>query len=228
MSDNSTPQHYTGDAGREYHGGKRGIPAECFGWISRLRAEKFQPHVKSSDVVFEFGVGAGWNLASLQCARKIGCDVATFLADDVRQRGIEFLPDTMSMPTASIDAVLCHHALEHVPDPFATLQELQRLLKPGGKMLIFVPFERERRYRKFNPAEPNHHLFSWNVQTFGNLVTDAGFNIQELGLGKFRFDRFAAHLAHHLRLGERTFRFLRRTGLLIAAEYEIRLVAVVR
>ncbi|MBC8002446.1 MAG: class I SAM-dependent methyltransferase [Opitutaceae bacterium] len=225
MSEHSAPQHYTGDAGRQYHEGKRGIPPECFDWISRLRAEKFQPYIRPSDVVFEFGVGSGWNLASLQCARKIGCDVADFLAIDVGHRGIEFLPDLNSMPAASVDIVLCHHALEHVPDPFSTLRELKHLIKPGGKLLLCVPFEKERRYRKFNPAEPNHHLFSWNIQTLGNLASDAGFSIQELSLEKFRFDRYAAIQAHRLRLGERAFRVLRWLGLLVAAEFEIRLVA---
>lgn len=228
MSDQSAPQHYTGDAGRQYHEGKRGTPTVCFDWISRLRAGKFQSHIKSSDVVFEFGVGSGWNLASLQCARKIGCDVAEFLADDVRHRGIEFLPDSKILATASVDVVLCHHALEHVPDPFVTLAELKRLLKPGGKLLLFVPFEKERRYRTFNPTEPNHHLFSWNVQTLGNLVSDSGFNIQELDLGKFRFDRYAAVMAHRFHRGERTFRVLRRLGLLVAPEFEIRLIATFR
>ena len=225
MSEHSAPQHYTGDAGRQYHEGKRGIPEECFAWISRLRAEKIQPYIKSSDVVFEFGVGSGWNLASLQCARKIGCDVADFLADGVRNRGIEFLSDSRSIANASVDTVVCHHALEHVPDPLGTLRELKRLLKPGGKLLLFVPFEKERRYRIFNPAEPNHHLFSWNVQTLGNLVSDAGFRIKEVCLQRFRFDRYAAVLAHRLHLGERTFRVLRWWGLVVAPEFEIRLVA---
>ena len=79
-----------------------------------------------------------------------------------------------------------------------------------------------------NPTEPNHHLFSWNVQTLGNLVSDSGFNIQELDLGKFRFDRYAAEMAHRFHRGERTFRVLRRLGLLVAPEFEIRLIATFR
>jgi SAM-dependent methyltransferase len=39
-----------------------------------------------------------------------------------------------------IDAVLCTQVLEHVPDPASVVQEIHRVLKPGGIGLITVPF----------------------------------------------------------------------------------------
>ena len=74
--DQAAARHYQGEAGRAYHEGKRGLPAEAFPWVARLRAEKFAAHVRPSDTVVEFGVGAGWNLAELKCARRIGFDVS--------------------------------------------------------------------------------------------------------------------------------------------------------
>ncbi len=41
---------------------------------------------------------------------------------------------------ASFDAVICSEMLEHVPDPPAVLSEIQRVLKPGGALLVCVPF----------------------------------------------------------------------------------------
>ncbi|MDP8257492.1 MAG: class I SAM-dependent methyltransferase [Candidatus Alcyoniella australis] len=40
----------------------------------------------------------------------------------------------------TFDAVICSELLEHVPEPMSVLREAWRLLKPGGLMLICVPF----------------------------------------------------------------------------------------
>ena len=91
----------------------------------------------------------------------------------------------------------------------AILGELARILAPEGKMLLVVPFETERRYRRFDAREPNHHLFSWNPQTFGNLLGVAGLHIDSLTWNRYGYDRFAAVGSSRLGLGERGYRVLR-------------------
>ena len=218
-------RHYQGDAGRRYQQLKRGIPDSALPWIARLRAEKLAPSVRPGDVVLEYGVGLGWNLAALQCRRKIGFDVADFLEPSVRALGIEYIADTKQIADATADVVLCHHTLEHVPDPAAALAEMRRLLAPGGKLLLFAPLERGRKYNRFDPKEPNHHLYSWNTQTLGNLVREIGFDIAEAGTGQFGYSRFAAVWAAKLRLGETGFRCLRRLLHLLNPSREVRIVA---
>jgi SAM-dependent methyltransferase len=213
--------HYQGAAGRRYHEGKRGVPAAARPWLARARAEKFRDLVRAGDTVFEYGCGAGWNLAALPAARRIGFDVADFLRAEVEALGVEFVTDTAGLPAALADVALCHHALEHVPDPAAALAELRRLLKPGGWLGLWVPYEKERRYRHFDPAEPNHHLFSWNVQTLGNLVAAAGFTVTRAGLARYGYDRLAAVWAVRGRLGEAGFRALRRVLVLLRPCWEV-------
>lgn len=41
---------------------------------------------------------------------------------------------------SSYDAVICTQVLEHVSDLDATLSEIDRILKPGGAVLVTVPF----------------------------------------------------------------------------------------
>lgn len=224
--DNSAARHYRGEAGRVYHEGKRGIPPEAFPWVARLRAEKFAPHVRAADTVVEFGVGAGWNLAELKCARRIGFDVSDLLEAGLRERGIEFVGDATALGDASADVVICHHMLEHALNPTASLHEIHRVLKPGGRLLLHVPFEEEPRYRSHNPAEPNHHLFSWNPQTLGNLVTECGFKLEAAGIGPFGYDRAAAVWAMRLRGGELGFRLLRSLAHLLLPASEVRVVAL--
>jgi SAM-dependent methyltransferase len=216
---------YRGEAGRAYHQRKRAVPPAAFPWVARFRAEKFQPNIKVTDTVLELGGGFGWNLAELQCARRIATDLENHLAPDANSDQIEFIPNSGTLASESVDVIICHHVLEHVAEPTAMLSECARLLRPEGRLLLHVPFEKERRYRRFNPAEPNHHLYSWNVQTLGNLLGVSNFEIHNIVLAKFGYDRAAASMALRLGFGEKTFRLIRTLGLTILPVFEIAAVA---
>jgi SAM-dependent methyltransferase len=45
---------------------------------------------------------------------------------------------------ASFDWILCNHVLEHIPNDQKAMQELFRVLKPGGKALLQVPLDPKR------------------------------------------------------------------------------------
>ncbi len=220
-----TKQRYRADSGRLYHEGKRSIPEAAYPWVARLRAEKIAPYVTVTDTVLEYGVGTGWNLAALECNRKIGQDLAVHLAEEVRRHGIEFIGDCEEIAAGSVDVVICHHVLEHVPHPAKVLEEIRRPLKAGGRLLVFVPFEDQRRYYRYDPDEPNHHIYSWNVQTLGNLVADLGFEIEDARTGRFGYDRFAANRAVQLGLGEGVYRLIRRLVQVVAPMLEVRIAA---
>jgi len=44
----------------------------------------------------------------------------------------------------SYDYIFCNHVLEHIPDDGKAMQELYRVLKPGGIAILQVPLENER------------------------------------------------------------------------------------
>jgi ubiquinone/menaquinone biosynthesis C-methylase UbiE len=55
---------------------------------------------------------------------------------------IDIVSDITSIPapSSSFDAVMCVEVLEHLPDPVSALRELERLLKPAGKLIVTAPF----------------------------------------------------------------------------------------
>jgi ubiquinone/menaquinone biosynthesis C-methylase UbiE len=55
---------------------------------------------------------------------------------------VDIICDICEIPEAdgSFDAILCTEVLNHVPDPVSALQELKRLLKPGGTLLLTESF----------------------------------------------------------------------------------------
>ena len=70
----------------------------------------------------------------------VGLDIDSELT---RKRGIaDYLYDGNAFPfaDASFDSVLCNQVLEHVFNPDEFLGEIVRVLKPGGKLLLTVPF----------------------------------------------------------------------------------------
>ena len=44
----------------------------------------------------------------------------------------------------SFDFILCNHVLEHIPDDTKAMQELYRILKPGGTAILQIPQELDR------------------------------------------------------------------------------------
>ncbi|MGZ8899601.1 MAG: class I SAM-dependent methyltransferase [Limisphaerales bacterium] len=216
-------RHYTGEQGKWYHEKKRHLPPVSVPWVARLRAAKIQPFVSDTDTVFEYGAGSGWNLIALRCNRRIAFDISESVS--APDKSIEWVRDINAVPQASANVLICHHTLEHLMNPAETLEWMRRILRARGKLLLFVPFEKESRYRCFNPAEPNHHLYSWNVQTLGNLVSECGFRVDSAGIGRFGYDRFAAAWACKFGIGESGFRLVRLLAHTIKPASEVRIVA---
>ena len=213
MTTRAAENAYRGEQGKEYH---RLLDAGAFACdvIARERVRKLQPLVGPGDRVLEYGVGNGHNLRRLRCAEKTGYDLNEAGREACENAGIEFITSREALAGREFDVVICHHVLEHVADPLATLREIERYLNTGGRLLLFVPFETRRRYRTYVPEDPNHHLYSWNVQSLGNLLALGECAIEQIEVRPFSYERRLAFLARlgmpAYRLGLRALRMLRR------------------
>jgi SAM-dependent methyltransferase len=191
----SVHDRYTGEAGRDYQRSVHSDDDFTQSVVARSRRRKLQPFVRADDDVLEFGAGTCLNLRGLECRSKTGYDLSDAGRDTARRHGIEFVTELDALAGRQFSVVLCHHVLEHVADPLGTLVRMRELVKPGGRLVLSVPFETHRMYRRYFPGEPNHHLFSWNALTLGNLVHDAGFEVIESRISPFGYEQRLAPLA---------------------------------
>ena len=70
--------------------------------------------------------------------------------------------EAVPLPAGTFDLILSHEVLEHVQDDRLAIQEMVRLLKPGGRIVLFVP---NRGY----PFE-THGIYWKGKYRFGNKL----------------------------------------------------------
>lgn len=83
---------------------------------------------------------------------------------------------------ASFDCVLCNQVLEHVFTPVAFLSEIRRVLRPGGKLLLTVPFvwdehEQPRDYARYTSFGLRHLLEATGFSLRGQSKVNADVRV---------------------------------------------------
>ena len=147
--------------------------------------------------VLEIGIGTGLNL-SFYDAQKVsaivGVDPAAQMQGKARERAEQIaIPVEMialelgqiQAEDASFDSIVCTFTLCTIPDPIAALEEMRRVLKPGGKLLfsehgrapdLKVRLWQDRITPLWKPLAGGCHL----NRDIPQLLRDGGFNIREL------------------------------------------------
>lgn len=95
--------------------------------------------------ILEFGCGRGDFLRAVQASVRtsVGVELQIEHVDALNADGIRCLTVMLEIPDQSIDCVLGFHVLEHIPDPLAVLNDLCRVLRPGGYLILEVPHARD-------------------------------------------------------------------------------------
>jgi SAM-dependent methyltransferase len=143
----------------------------------------FAPY-RQTNRLLDLGCGAG---DLLQTARKNGwqgqgLDVSSHAAKHVRELGFEVFEGELraaEFPRAQFDVVTAAELLEHVFEPRALVQEVARILRPGGLLWLTTPHARGLSARllglKWQCIWPPEHLQLFSIAGLKALLRDAGF-----------------------------------------------------
>lgn len=167
-------RHYRGAAAEGYLAYQRQIGDLG----AQLNRWKFEPHVGPGDHVVDFGCGTGGLLAGLDVARRTGVEVSEPARAEAERNGLRAVASTSELEASTADVVISNHALEHSLAPLAELRELHRILKPQGKLVLWLPLDDWRVQRRPRADEPNHHLYAWTPQLLHNLLDEADFRVE--------------------------------------------------
>ena len=89
--------------------------------------------------------------------------------------GVHVIGDAqaLGLADASFDVVLCTEVLEHVPEPQRAVDEMFRVLKPGGRLLLTTRF-------LFPIHDAPHDYFRYTKYGLRHLFETNGFDVVEI------------------------------------------------
>jgi SAM-dependent methyltransferase len=170
-----------------------------------LRREFAKRGWQKAERILDLGCGDGNNLHWLApfAERLYGSDynLARLARAQTRSTGATlFLADLLNYPAFdnSFDVIFFNHVIEHIPDDGAALAMVQRILKPGGLLVLGAPNEGSWWWQLAYRRAPDilattDHVHFYTAQTIGEKMKAAGlsvFEVKRLGWGPpdFRLD----------------------------------------
>ncbi len=123
-------------------------PADPEPWAWERRRALLLAEARPGERVLDLGCGAGRFVAALRDAGAdpVGVEIASGALERARAvapgADLRLLAQDGSIPLehGSVDLVWCSEVLEHIADGAHLLQEARRVLRPGGRMLVTVPY----------------------------------------------------------------------------------------
>jgi len=98
---------------------------------------------------------------------QVGCDI---MQSDKNRVDVICPATDLKFDDNSFDSILCTQVLEHVYDHHTMIKEVYRVLKPGGHILLTVPFAWEKH-------EEPYDFFRFTPYALKELFEEAGLSI---------------------------------------------------
>lgn len=92
----------------------------------------------------------------------------------------------IDLENEQVDLIICYHVLEHILDDQKAMEELHRILKPGGTIFIQTPFKEGAIYEDFTITNPEErlkhfgqadHVRVYSINGLKNRLEQTGFKV---------------------------------------------------
>lgn len=155
---------------------------------SEATVEKIAKYVADNKIrVLEIGAGVAFTLkiAKDRGWEVFGTEISPFAVRYAKEKfGLEIFLGTLEeakFPKDFFDLVIMTHVLEHLPDPFKSLEKVFHILKNSGILYIVVPniasFKAWLKKGKWAYLHPGMHLYHFSPRTLKKMVLKAGFKV---------------------------------------------------
>ena len=132
--------------------------------------------------------GCGWGTQLMAAARNgwqpVGLEVDARKVEFCREHGLEaVVGDLRDRPFAetSFDAAIAEQVFEHLYSPVEYMNELNRVLKPGGVLYVAVPnlgsIEAKLKGRRWDMVHPASHVRYFDRAGLASLLSRCGFEV---------------------------------------------------
>lgn len=124
--------------------------------------------------VLDAGSGEGQYRPYFEHTRYVGVDLAV---GDPRWNygGLDAQADLqrLPLPDNTFDAVICFQVLEHVNEPMNVMNEIGRVLRPGGRLYLSAPMA-------WHEHQKPHDFFRYTSFGFTHLIERSGMRVVDM------------------------------------------------
>ncbi len=195
------PSYYESDDYISHTDGKRSLFEKAYHFIKGIalknKVKLVNAHSQKGRIL-DIGAGTGDFLVSAKNDgwETIGIEPSVKAKQIAINKGVSFVDDLAALENNSIDVITMWHVLEHVPNLDEYINELKRLIKPSGTIIIAVPNFKSfdaKYYGKFWAAyDVPRHIWHFSKTTIEKLFAEKDMRLVEVL--PMKFDSFYVSL----------------------------------
>ncbi len=176
------PDEYYGEPGVKF----QPLVERIVRWVGERHIAFLTRGLEPGARVLDVGCGRGVILGALadRGFEVHGVEISAEAARGADPRAEIRIADTLAeagYPEAHFDEIVIWHVLEHLRDPRGTVEEMHRILRPGGRLIVAVPNFESAQARWSGSAwfhlDLPRHLYQFPLSGLRRLLHDTGFEV---------------------------------------------------